>query len=281
MKQTIYHSMVLTENDIRVMVTECVQHILEVHGAIDDKLEGLARLIISKIRAGEHKFTLTKDDVEKYYPYRNCPDSLDVVVERRSFLSPAAYRPTTKCISISSSFSFFDDDYILEMLMHELTHWVNDIESNGGLTKGQFSKTEDTNIEKDVKNILYLFDSSEMQARVSGFRWALKRGVPKTMYESITHLNFMRSLIKKVEEEQYFDYEQMFGVDDTFGTIIEGLLYQRGYYKYTIDGKERWLNFLNEKEFTAAKNSILNVLKRKYKKFASSISKNLYDFSSK
>ena len=65
--------MVLNENEIAIMVKECVGRILEAHGAIDDRIKGLAESIIKRLRAGEKNFTIPKEELMKYYPYRNCP----------------------------------------------------------------------------------------------------------------------------------------------------------------------------------------------------------------
>ena len=61
--------MELGVNDLKMMVTECVQRILEYHGAIDDKLKGLAELIIKRVKSGEDKFTLKRNELEQYYPF--------------------------------------------------------------------------------------------------------------------------------------------------------------------------------------------------------------------
>ena len=50
--------MELGTNDLKMMITECVQRILEYHGAIDDSFEKLAEIILKKLKT-EKKFTLT------------------------------------------------------------------------------------------------------------------------------------------------------------------------------------------------------------------------------
>ena len=79
--------MKLGVNDLKMMVMECVQRILEYHGAIDDRLMGLAELIIKRVKSGEDKFTLKRDELERYYPYKNVPESLNVSVQ---FLKPGS-----------------------------------------------------------------------------------------------------------------------------------------------------------------------------------------------
>lgn len=49
--------MTLTGKDIKKIINECVQRILEYHGAIDDRLMGLAELIIKRVKSGEDKTT--------------------------------------------------------------------------------------------------------------------------------------------------------------------------------------------------------------------------------
>lgn len=270
--------MIINEQDIRRMVTECVSMILERHGAIDEKLEGLAELIADRIQAGEESFSLTGDEISKYYPYKKHPDELNVTLAGLGLSRPGAYSPQTHTVKISKWVPFCDEKYLLEVLMHELTHWVNFAENISA--HGRTSILSDTNKEESVRKILYLFDSTEMQARATQFKYALKRGIDKTEFEFVTHLKLMFSLINAVKSENYEEYKTSYGIDDSFGTIIEGLIGERAYYKYSIDGKDRYTNLLSENEFNKAKAAILRRLCKKYKKFQSSISKIYYDFVS-
>ena len=89
----------------------------------------------------------------------------------------------------------------------------------------------------------------------------------------------MLFLINEIKKETYLEYSNSFG-QDNFGTIVEGLLSQRAYYKWSIDGKERFSNLISENEFNAAKSSILKRLTKKLNKFKNSINKILNDFYS-
>ena len=281
--------MVFSEGDILYMVTESVKKILsegiilEYHGALDEKLEGLAKLILSNLKNCKNGFVLHKENIAPNYPYDNCPNVLNIQIQKLDKHKFAAYSPTNKTIKITPSFIFFDDDYIIEALMHELTHWVNDVESLGAISKGRISVMTNNDKEKLLKEILYLFDSSEIQARTTQVKWRIeKEGYSNDNdLERVTHLKRMLFLINEIENEDYFEYKTSYGYDDAFGTLVEGLLSQRAYYKYTIDGKERWSNFLSENEFTKAKSSILKKLKTKYNKFKTNIDKIIYDFKSK
>ena len=66
---------------------------------------------------------------EDYYPYSH-PETLYVSVDRL-YGKLAAYSPNKKLLKINELFLGLPDDKLLEVLMHELTHWVNDIESSG------------------------------------------------------------------------------------------------------------------------------------------------------
>ena len=273
--------MKLSQEDIRYMVSECINRILcEYHGAIDDRLKSIAEIIISHLRKGYLNFTLLKNDFEQYYPYKHCPECLNICVQKMGENKFAAYSPSTNTLKITTSFIFFDDDYLIEIMMHELTHWVNTCESNK-INNGRYAVTPNNEKEKLLKEILYLFDSSEIQARTSQLKWYLNKKTIRSGIENVTHLKRMEFLINEIEKETYFEYENSFGCSDEFGTIIEGLLSQRAYYKYTIDGKERWSNFLSKKEFNAAKLAILKKLKRKYRVFKTNIDKLFFDFKEK
>lgn len=270
--------MKLNREDIKSLIKECVQRILEVHGAIDDRLAGIADIIIERMKNGESKFILTKNEISQFYPYKNCPEKLPVLVKKELGVGiPAKYSPETGTISVSSDIVLFPKDSVVEVIMHELTHWVNDVESHGGLSRGRITVIQEGEKERIVKAILYLFNPSEMQARISQFKWALKRKAPKYSYETITHLKYMSKLLSLVENETYEEYENSYGESESYGTIVEGLLSERAYYKSSIDGKDRYSNFMSGNEFNAAKKSILKSLTKKYKKFKSNIDKITFD----
>ena len=73
--------MILTEQDIKKLVNECVARIMEARGALDNKLRDLAGLIVDRIKSGENNFTLTRDEIAPHYPYKHVPEYLNIVVK--------------------------------------------------------------------------------------------------------------------------------------------------------------------------------------------------------
>lgn len=163
--------MKLGANDLKIIITECVRCILEYHGAIDDRLKGLAELIIKRVKSGEDNFTLKRNELEQYYPYKNAPESLNVSVQ---FLKPgaeAAYSQTTNTIKVSPGVRYLStNEYFTEILMHELTHFVNNNESSKNLKKWYPEDLGSNGPGIVAKKIEYLFDPSEMQARATQFK---------------------------------------------------------------------------------------------------------------
>lgn len=283
--------MLLTEDDIRKAIYQCVRLIMEAHGAIDDKLLGLAQLIINRIKSGETSFTIDHDELAEYYPYKNVPDSLNVAVaDLYSYYTgiKAKYGIETNTIKIDSTLvSFLKDgrykeeteSKIIEILMHEITHFVNHFESGEDVaTMPRPCKMERTEPSKYAKRILYLFDPGEIQARISEFKWALrngwenrKTGKPKRFsdYDRVTHLNSMKNMIDAVRNDvQPGDDEDL--------SIVELLLLSRGNKKMQIDGRERMLN-PSPQDFEKAKASIVKKLTRAYNDYFQKLSKIYYD----
>ena len=263
----------LNETEIRLMVEECVKRILEVHGALDEKLEGLAELIIKRVKSGEDKFALSQEEIEQYYPYKHVPGSLNVSVQ---FLKPgaeASYSMTTNTIKISPGVRYLStDEHFMEVLMHELTHFVNNNESDGSLSKWVPIDHEPDGPGIIAKKIEYLFDPSEMQARVTQFKIRLKNSKERkklSEFNDITGLGTMERLIGIVEnEKQPTDEEPL--------SVVELLLCQRGNKKSQLDGRTRFLNPSAE-DFYKAKKAIVKKLKMAYKSFFAKISKIYYD----
>lgn len=270
--------MKLNKKDIKSLIKECVQRILEVHGAIDDSLSGIADIIIERIKNGETKFTLTKDEISQFYPYKNCPEKISVLVENLKNGVIASYSIAGKTLKVSPiATKLHGETFAKTAIMHELSHFVNDNENKFGLKRINYNKTEDNEKEYFLNRILYLFDNSEMSARVVQFKWAMKSGEIKNSYENVTHLNEMLNLLGEIHKETYTEYYNAFGESDNFGTIIEGLLAERGYGKTNTTGREYYSNCLSEEEFNSAKGAILKRFTKKYKKFKSNIDKITFD----
>ena len=266
--------MKLGTNELKMMITECVQRILEYHGAIDDRLMGLAELIIKRVKSGEDKFTLKRNELEQYYPYKNVPESLNVSVQ---FLKPgaeAAYSQTTNTIKVSPSVRYLStNEYFTEVLMHELTHFVNNNEGGENLKKWYPEDLGSNGPGIVAKKIEYLFDPSEMQARATQFKWRLKnsRGERKfSDFNNVTGLKTMKTLIDIVENDVQpeSDSEPL--------SVVELLMYQRGNKKSQLDGRTRFLN-PSPKDFEKAKKAIVKKLKMAYNVFFKKVSKIFYD----
>jgi hypothetical protein len=173
-------------------------------------------------------------------------------------------------IKISSLLSLFGEDFLLQAIVHELTHFVNDSESHGEWVRKMRPNFKDEGNEGTARKILYLFDASEMAARVSQFKSVIEnaRRGKLSDYESTTHLNLMKKLINAVENDVLL-------YTDDF-SIVEALLYSRAFKKTAIDNKDRELNISYE-NFEAAKTAIVNKLSRAYKNYYTKIAKIYYD----
>lgn len=274
--------MILSEHEIRSMVAECVGRILEVHGAIDDRITGLAKLIIKKIRRGERSFSLTEKDVSKFYPYKGkISGGLNVIVGRDVCKQGAAmaYNPPTNTLKVKDYSLFFDDETLTSMIMHELTHFVNNVETDGRIFAGRSSIMASSEKEEYAKQIMYLFNDSERQARVTQFKHYLRTSSSPKISEQVTHLKTMQELINKVREDTYEEYVNGWE-NDEFGTITDILLFQRWWYKTSIDEKERIPNFMSKGDFEKTKSSTIARLTRYYNEYKKKIHKIYYDFLS-
>ena len=279
----------LTGNDIKKIVNECVARVLEARGALDDKLRGLAELIVGRVKSGEDEFVLSEKELAQYYPYKNIPASLNVLVEdmySQYTGHKASYSRLTNTITLDSTYVAFlrsgrytkeYEPILTEIVMHELTHLVNHYESGDNERIDSIPRPmnfERTAPSKIVKRILYLFDKGEMNARATEFKWELKLKMARresslARYDSVTHLSSMRKMIDAVKNDTQPS-------DDQPLSIVELLLQSRGHRKMQIDGKERMLNPSPE-DFEKAKEAIVKKLTRAYNEFYQKLCKIYYD----
>lgn len=281
--------MTLTEQDIKRLVNECVLRVLEARGALDDKMKGLAWLIIRRLESGEMEFVITKKELAKYYPYQHMPDSLNVAavdLYRQYTGKKAAYSIETNTVKIDITYTYFltDPRYagrtkheLFEVLMHELTHFVNHSESQEDVDKlPRPMKMSADEPSKTAKRILYLFDNGEMNARATEFKWEIHGSYKLgklSNYDSITRLSSMRELIDTVKNDTQPS-------DDQPLSVVEVLLQSRGHRKMQIHGNERYLN-PSESDFEKAKMAIVKKLTRAYNEFYQKLSKIYYDEANK
>lgn len=268
--------MELTGNDLKVMITECVQRILEYHGAIDDTLEKLAELILARLK-DENKFTLTPEEINAYYPYSVVSTPLNV--QRVSLgKAIAVYSPATNTLKVSPITQLFKNEYLVSVIMHELTHFVNNTESDEAFLRHKYPNFGDNTNETIVKEITYLFDFSEMSARISQFKWFLKARqknghIPVTNlsgFEETLHLSKMRNLIEAVKNDVFPESEE------EPLSIVELLLYRRAFHKTATDGRDRELA-LSENDFEKTKEAIVKKMTRAYRVYYSKVAKIFYD----
>ena len=281
--------MTLTGEDIKKIINECITRIMEARGALDDKLRGLAELIVSRVKSGKDEFVLSEKELAQYYPYKNIPASLNVLVEdmySQYTGNKASYSRLTNTITLDSTYVLFlssgrytkeYEPILTEIVMHELTHLVNHYESGDNERLDSIPrpmKFERTEPSKVVKGILYLFDKGEMNARATEFKWELKRRRVRKesnlgRYDSVTHLSSMRKMIDAVKND-------IQPSDDQPLSIVELLLQSRGHRKMQIDGKERMLNPSPE-DFEKAKEAIVKKLTKAYNNFYQKLCKIYYD----
>lgn len=264
-------------DEIREMVKNVIS---EVHGAIDDKLFGLCNIIFSRLRGGEKDFTIDRATLQQFYPYKNCPDSLNVSLTdlptgRNAYM---AYAPDSNTIKIDPVSFCFTPQRRNAYLIHELTHFVNNMEKTKRTDADNLHFDVETDNEEYAREIIYFFEPSEMQARASQFKQELKANPnqPLEYYNNTTQLRGMRNLIEFVKNDKFL------GASSTEFSIIDLLLAQRAYKRWFVDTPEkkekgRFLNITTEQDHERAKAAIVKKLQRRYNKFFTVISKIYYD----
>ena len=196
--------MVFNENDIRQMVTECVSMLLERHGAIDERLEGLADLIIKKFEEGGGK--ITPEELSQFNKYFNCNRPLNVIVGTDG-RDAAAYYRETNTIKIDKNSFFTRNDRLKEAIMHELSHFVDQNMRTVPDYTGKFYN--DSSYKAKIANdIMYYFRPTEMQARLTQFKYAIKKDKslanrPLSAAESILKIKEMKYLISVLLSERF------------------------------------------------------------------------------
>ena len=162
---TIYHSMVLTEQDIRSIVAEVIT---EVRHVISDSLEKLAKRVISLAYKGGGKIKASY--VNKLNPYFRTDKDLRVVVEfPHDDILATFYKDESK-IEITTKALISYNKNLLSTVMHELSHYIDQTKRTKEATDICVNNSDGL---KD--RCTYLFNPSEMQARLVEYATQLKQ----------------------------------------------------------------------------------------------------------
>ena len=270
--------MILGECDIRDMVMECVERILEHHHVIDSSLEKLADLIIEKFNEGGGE--IPSDLVNSINPYFKINTPL-IVIPSETINDIASYNQTTNEIEINTNPRFHGNGRDKESIIHELTHFV-DLKQRTKAHVGalSFSKTgiADT-ITEFVNDILYYFNPSEMQARLSQYGYFLKQNanaVNSDIYsydsEKVLKLGYMKTLIEIANGATYGKPSE---------EIIQMLAYSASYSRIKKRGgnisNSAYTEGMTTNDFNEQKTKIVNILNHRLEKMKKKAMKIKYD----
>lgn len=270
--------MIINESDIRAMVKECIECILEHHHIIDSSFEKLADLIIQKFNEGGGE--ISSDVVNSINPYFKTNTPL-IVIPSETMNDIASYNQATNEIEINTNPRFHRNGRDKESIIHELTHFV-DLNQRTKPRIGflSFSKTviADT-ITEFVNDILYYFNPSEMQARLSQYGYFLKQNanaVNSNIYsydtEKVLKLGYMETLIEIAKGATYGKPSE---------EIIQMLAYSASYSRIKNRGgnisNSAYTEGLTIDDFNEQKTKIVNILSHRLEKMKKKAMKIKYD----
>ena len=194
----------LNEKELNCIISSVVKKLIteEMH-VISERLFPLASFIYkeidNKIRNGENtiEFVISKEEVSKYYPYRN-PQPLKIICGLGVSKGKMEYRNGTILVNIEI---FYADgkDRCISRIVHELTHFVND---NEGGIKVPMVPNDKSDYTLLIKRLEYFLNDTEVNSRCSEFGFYLqKEGLFKDIedYENITHLKEIKNLLRRLE----------------------------------------------------------------------------------
>lgn len=269
--------MIINEQDIREMVTECVSMLLERHGAIDEKLEGLADLIIAKYEEGGG--IISANEINSINPYFKTAKPIKVTIVDGG-ASIASYDYKTNEIEINKQ--RFNSRYSAkESIMHELSHFIDlNARTKAPNPPRQFS----TNGPKDIhatfaNDILYFFRPTEMQARLTQYAYFLKEHPEFASKKLIMHENekvlkigYMRTLLAIFNGAQYNSPSE-----DIVQMVANIASYDRVEKRGGTYSNSAFWEDMSKKEFILQKEKISKILTKRLKSFVNKAAKIKYD----
>ena len=207
--------MEFTLDDIRQMVSECLERLYEYHHAPDESISALADAVIEKVKHGGG--VISRRTMNKINPYFKENRPLKVIVVKSGFNTllhgkvNASYNQDDNTIEIvKNNVNLENMGRVKELIMHELSHFVDKNLGNKFNKIIQFNGIQDKYV-VFANNFKYLFDPSEIQARLSEYHQHLKE-VPEDALEDaleetlnkILFLKQMEGYLKKVKNIDFY-----------------------------------------------------------------------------
>lgn len=210
----------LDRNSLKEIISSVVKKVIaeEMH-VINEKLFPLAEFIYKeidkRIKGGENsiEFVVSKEEIAEFYPYDN-PAELKIDCGLGLTNGKMEYKNGVLLVNIEFFYTE-SQNRCLSMIIHELTHFVND---NEGGIRPIFRKTD-----KTFTELLYFLRETECNARCSELGFFLKKtGIrePLANYEKIIRFNRIERLLEKFEKESP-DTEEKLKAIRQFKTVYE------------------------------------------------------------
>lgn len=210
----------LSEKQIKEMITKCVKEYLkESLGAVTNGLIQLSQKIISDIKDGEITIKYKPEQLNKYQNYYIAQKPLIIQLVSRF------ENDKTICLQVTKDYAdiiYVNDRLLLakkspeSIIIHELTHIVNRNMSNDRLLAPEHPNQE-------IQKMLYLFQDTELQARLSQF-FSVLRNYPK---EALSQDIYSYRMLLLTPMKYYIDNFIVNGNE----TNIRDLVKSNQYYK--------------------------------------------------
>lgn len=269
--------MKLGANDLEIMITECVQRILEHHHAIDDSLEQLASLIIDKFKGGGGN--IDPEAINAVNPYFKVTTPLKIIPVR-GVNYVASYSKNNNEIEINS-----DRNILLpkmkENIMHELSHFV-DLNLRTKPRDPAFRLSEYGEVDAMANiadDIIYLFSPTEIQARLTQFKQLLKRIPGQSRKDLTEYFNEKCLRLTRMKEllEIFNDCRYGYKSDEIVQMVAYSTSYSRIIRKGGNIDNAAWGENMSEEEFIIQKKKIGRVLEKRLRNMWQKASKLKFD----
>ena len=267
----------LNVKDLKRIVTECIQRILEYHSAIDSRLEQLADLVINKFEAGGGN--IEPDTINSINPYFKTNKPL-VVTPINNSDCVASYNFSTNEIEINSG-KYVLPSKMKENIMHELSHYIDlNLRTKPKDPAFKLSDYGETDaMAKIADEIIYLFSPTEMQARLTQFKQLLKR-CPGQSTKSLTE-HFNERCLKLAQMKELLDIFNDCRYGYKSDEIVQMVAYSTSYSRLKRKGNNvenaAWGTYMSENEFNQQKEKIGKVLEKRLNLMQQKASKIKFD----
>lgn len=286
----------LTESQLRNVIKECIKKVLtETYHALHISTQEYVDKLVDYIKLNKATFLNNQQNwffeqpFDFQFVYDRCNDNrLFIRLYDFNDETTCAFEFKTLTLYINSAILKTEDmDSYKDDIMHELTHFVNDIMDTSNSFYPSYPD-ESGSFLYYVSLVQYLYDKSEINARLTQLDYVLSKNkngiIKKSVFQTITVKYLMNRCFKLIEDDKYDN--SLRGEINNTASIVIGLYAIKNKLKrrtankrLTIFDYVEYRDKIKNFTYQQMKNTLYRYYQKQYKRYSNIVNQMLKKYN--